>query len=366
MAGEVGKIWMVGLFFFLVLNMLYAVWAAPQVPCYFIFGDSLVDNGNNNRMASFARANYRPYGIDFPNGPTGRFCNGRTMTDIIAQLLGFDNFIPPYSNARAQELLGGVTYASAAAGIRDETGRQLGNRITMNGQLQNFKATVQQLAEILGDEKATADHLSKCIYSVGMGSNDYLNNYFMPLFYTSSRQYTVEQFADALIKQYSQQLQSLYNYGARKVAVIGVGQVGCSPFEISRFSINGTSCVARINNAIQLFNARLVPLIDDLNNKLAGARFIYVNAYGIFDDILRRASSYGFTVTNAGCCGVGRNNALITCLPLQTPCPNREEYVFWDAFHPTEATNVIIGRRSYRALSSSDSYPMDIQTLAQL
>ena len=58
----------------------------PQVPCYFIFGDSLVDNGNNNNIASLARANYLPYGIDFPNGPTGRFSNGKTTVDVIGLL----------------------------------------------------------------------------------------------------------------------------------------------------------------------------------------------------------------------------------------------------------------------------------------
>jgi len=73
----------------------------------------------------------------------------------------------------------------------------------------------------------------------------------------------------------------------------------------------------------------------------------------------------GFTNTNTGCCGVGRNNGQITCLPLQAPCRNRNQYVFWDAFHPTEAVNVIIGRRSYSAQSASDAYPYDIRQLAQ-
>ena len=58
---------------------------AQQVPCYFIFGDSLVDNGNNNQLSSLARADYLPYGIDFPRGPTGRFCNGRTTVDVIGK-----------------------------------------------------------------------------------------------------------------------------------------------------------------------------------------------------------------------------------------------------------------------------------------
>nr|GEY79287.1 SGNH hydrolase-type esterase domain-containing protein [Tanacetum cinerariifolium] len=62
---------------------IVAVLAKPQLPCYFIFGDSLVDSGNNNELGTKAKANYLPYGIDFPQGATGRFTNGRTMADII-------------------------------------------------------------------------------------------------------------------------------------------------------------------------------------------------------------------------------------------------------------------------------------------
>ena len=57
--------------------------AEPKVPCYFIFGDSLSDNGNNNKLKTLAKVNYLPYGIDFPKGPTGRFSNGRNMQDVI-------------------------------------------------------------------------------------------------------------------------------------------------------------------------------------------------------------------------------------------------------------------------------------------
>lgn len=41
--------------------------------------------------------------------------------------MGFDGYISPYSTARDQEVLRGVNYASAAAGIREETGQQLVN-----------------------------------------------------------------------------------------------------------------------------------------------------------------------------------------------------------------------------------------------
>ena len=42
-----------------------------------------------------------------------------------AKLLGFDDFVPPFSGASSQQLLRGANFASAAAGIREETGQQL-------------------------------------------------------------------------------------------------------------------------------------------------------------------------------------------------------------------------------------------------
>ncbi|XP_058196044.1 GDSL esterase/lipase At1g29670-like [Rhododendron vialii] len=368
MGGELKK-WLVGWVVAVVVlfqGIRYGAEAQPQVPCYFIFGDSLVDNGNNNNIASLAKANYMPYGIDFPGGPTGRFCNGKTTVDVIAEQLGFNGYIPPYATARGRGILGGVNYASAAAGIRDETGQQLGGRVSFTGQVNNYKTTVSQIVNILGGEDAAANYLSKCIYSVGLGSNDYLNNYFMPGTYSTSRQYTPDQYADVLIQQYAQQIRQLYNFGARKLVLTGVGQIGCSPNELAQNSPDGRTCVQRINSANQLFNNRLKSLVDNLNNNFSDAKFIYINAYGIFQDLITKPSSFGFKVTNAGCCGVGRNNGQITCLPLQTPCQNRKEYIFWDAFHPTEAANIILARRSYSAQSPSDAYPMDIRRLAQL
>ncbi|RLN28710.1 GDSL esterase/lipase [Panicum miliaceum] len=339
--------------------------AAPQAPCYFIFGDSLVDNGNNNFIVSMARANYPPYGIDFAGGPSGRFSNGLTTVDVLAKLLGFEDYIPPFAGASSQQLLTGVNFASAAAGIREETGQQLGGRISFSGQVRNYQSAVQELVSILGDEDSAAAHLSRCIFTVGMGSNDYLNNYFMPAFYSTGSRYTPEQYADSLAADYARLLQAMYGYGARKVALMGVGQVGCSPNELAQRSPSGVACVEEINAAVRIFNRRLVGLVDRFN-ALPGAHFTYVNVYGIFEDILRAPGAHGLRVTNAGCCGVGRNNGQVTCLPFQMPCANRHEYLFWDAFHPTEAANVLVGQRTYSARLASDVHPVDIGTLARL
>ena len=57
------------------------------VPAMFVLGDSLVDVGNNNFLASVARANYLPYGIDLNFRPTGRFSNGMNFVDLLGNIL---------------------------------------------------------------------------------------------------------------------------------------------------------------------------------------------------------------------------------------------------------------------------------------
>ena len=98
----------------------------PLEPCMYIFGDSLVDNGNNNDILSLARANYRPYGIDFHEGPPGRFTNGRTMVDFLSDMLRLrPPLLPPYATARPEDLPRGVNFASGASGVLPETGNNL-------------------------------------------------------------------------------------------------------------------------------------------------------------------------------------------------------------------------------------------------
>ena len=54
------------------------------IPAVIIFGDSIVDTGNNNNLATIAKCNFPPYGKDFPGQiPTGRFGNGKVPPDLI-------------------------------------------------------------------------------------------------------------------------------------------------------------------------------------------------------------------------------------------------------------------------------------------
>lgn len=56
----------------------------PLVTAVIVFGDSIVDPGNNNGLPTLIKANHPPYGKDFINHqPTGRYSNGLIPTDLI-------------------------------------------------------------------------------------------------------------------------------------------------------------------------------------------------------------------------------------------------------------------------------------------
>lgn len=64
--------------------LLFRICFSKDIPATFVFGDSLLDAGNNNYILSLSKANFIPNGIDF-GWPSGRFTNGRTLVDILGK-----------------------------------------------------------------------------------------------------------------------------------------------------------------------------------------------------------------------------------------------------------------------------------------
>nr|GMD84739.1 GDSL esterase/lipase EXL3-like [Ipomoea batatas] len=55
------------------------------IPAIIGLGDSIIDQGMNNYIATVVKCDFPPYGQDFAGGgmPTGRFSNGKTPPDLI-------------------------------------------------------------------------------------------------------------------------------------------------------------------------------------------------------------------------------------------------------------------------------------------
>ncbi|XP_058740677.1 GDSL esterase/lipase At5g45670-like [Vicia villosa] len=331
---------------------------SSQVPCLFIFGDSFSDSGNNNYIDTVAKSDYLPFGIDFPTGPTGRATNGRTKADIIGELLGFEKFIPPFANTTGYDILKGVNYASSSGGIRYETGKKTAiNNIYLGLQLQNHKIIVSRIVAKLGGLSQAKDHLSKCLYYVYIGTNDYALNYFQPQYYSTSKTYTPEQYAQVLIDQLSTYLQALHKNYARKLILVGLDKIGCAPLSIIDEGKPG--CVEKQNAAALIFSQKLKNLVNDFNALLIYSKTIFINTTAVALD-----NSTGFTVTNVSCC-ITKGNGF--CFPDSIPCFNRNEYVYFDGIHPTEAANNLVALASYdSSYYGNVTHPIDINQLAQL
>ncbi|KAK2367748.1 GDSL Lipase/Acylhydrolase superfamily protein [Trifolium repens] len=181
----------------------------PLFSAIFVFGDSLVDIGNNNKLHSIAKANYMPYGIDFTGdhpSPTGRFSNGKTIVDFLGEMVGIP-LLPPFADITEQniDISGGINFASASSGILNEIGRNLGERISFSHQVNNFERTLSQM-KTLNEDENLSHYLANSLAIVIQGNNDYINNYLMPEFYGTSFVYNPNMFADILIENYKRHI----------------------------------------------------------------------------------------------------------------------------------------------------------------
>ncbi|XP_047938901.1 GDSL esterase/lipase At1g29670-like isoform X2 [Salvia hispanica] len=331
------------IFIFLVaVNLVPTVHGKKLVPCFFVFGDSLVDNGNNNDRDTVANANFLPYGIDYPNGPTGRFTN--------AEALGFTDHIPSFATAKGGDaVVNGTNYASGSAGILNGTGKEFGDVISLDEQLQNHQTTITRSTSMFGSAHVAKTHLGQCIYYVGMGSNDYAAYTMNP------DRPSPDHYASLLIDNYSRQLRELYGYGARKVAVFGLGAIGCVP---ATHHVYGTLCMSATKTMSGVFNTKLRSLINVLNQDLDGAKFTYIDTFGI-----AASKTTSFRYPDLECCTV---NVGGTCIPQGVACRDRAYFAYFDGYHPTEAAAAVLAKRAFAARSPSDAYPFDIQHLVQV
>ncbi|GLJ49474.1 hypothetical protein SUGI_1048220 [Cryptomeria japonica] len=313
------------------------------VPASFIFGDSLADAGNNNHLQyALAKANFPWYGIDYHAGvATGRFTNGRTIGDIIMEKLGLANPKPYLSLSRNDSsILRGVNYASGGGGILNETGFLFIERLSFDKQIEYFEATKGAIEKKIGAREAEK-LCNEALYFIGMGSNDFINNYLLPVA-TDAQKYTPRSFINLLTSTLTKQLTRLHELGARKIVYHGVGPLGCIPSQRYKSGTNET-CVKTLNALIVDFNDSVQKLLYRLNSHLHGVKITYADTYSMVMKLIQNPQQYGFKDAKVPCCNVDTSFGQL-CLPNSNLCTDRQHHVFWDAFHPTDAANAILAQ----------------------
>ncbi|XP_024991129.1 GDSL esterase/lipase LTL1-like [Cynara cardunculus var. scolymus] len=353
------------MFCFLLLTMFTNVALKAHARAFFVFGDSLVDNGNNNFLATTARADNTPYGIDYPTKrPTGRFSNGLNIPDLISESIGSESTLPYLSPAlTGQKLLVGANFASAGVGVLNDTGVQFANIIRMPSQMAYLEQYKQRVSEIIGPQE-TERLITQSLTLMTLGGNDFVNNYYLVPFSARSRQFALPDYVVYVVSEYRKILKRLHELGLRRVLVTGTGPLGCVPAELAQHSRNG-ECWPDLQAASGLFNPQLQNMLDSLNREVGSTTFIGVNIRQSSIDFISNPAKYGFVTSKVACCGQGPYNGIGLCTPASNLCPNRDIYAFWDPFHPSEKANRIIVQQ---IIMGSTEYmsPMNLSTIMAL
>ncbi|XP_052187500.1 GDSL esterase/lipase At4g28780-like [Diospyros lotus] len=328
----------------LTLFILAAVLAPPPAEgvgrAFFVFGDSLVDNGNNNYLATTARADSPPYGIDHPSHlPTGRFSNGLNIPDLISEKLGSEPTLPYLSpELTGKKLLVGANFASAGIGILNDTGFQFANIIRIDRQMENFRQYQDRLRAMIGASEAQR-LVGGALVLIVLGGNDFINNYFVVPY--RRLQFTLPTYSRHLVSEYRKILMRLHELGARTVMVTGTGPLGCIPDMLATRSRDG-KCAEEPQEASKIFNPVLFSMIEGLNRELGSDVFIAVNLFEMHKDFVANPQDFGFETSKTACCGQGPYNGIGICSVVSNLCKNRSAYSFWDAFHPSERASRLI------------------------
>uniref|UniRef100_A0A0D3GJ11 GDSL esterase/lipase n=1 Tax=Oryza barthii TaxID=65489 RepID=A0A0D3GJ11_9ORYZ len=337
---------------------------AALVTAVIVFGDSTVDTGNNNAVATMLKSNFPPYGRDL-GAATGRFCNGRLPPDFMSEALGLPPLVPAYLDPAygIADFARGVCFASAGTGLDNATAGVLAV-IPLWKEVEYFKEYQRRLRRHAG--RAAARRIVRdALYVVSIGTNDFLENYFL-LVTGRFKQFTVGEFEDFLVAQAAGFLAAIHRLGARRVAFAGLSAIGCLPLERTLNALRG-GCVEEYNQVARDYNVKLNAMIAGLQSSLPGLKIAYVPVYDDMLNLINNPSTLGelyifgavlfsfftgllsqiicFTYAGLenveqGCCATGMFEMSYLCNeknPLT--CPDADKYFFWDSFHPTEKVN---------------------------
>ncbi|KAM0884438.1 hypothetical protein ACQ4PT_030979 [Festuca glaucescens] len=306
--------------------------ADQQVPAMYVFGDSLLDVGNNNYLPgqNVRRANTPLNGIDYPGSrPTGRLSNGYNVADYIAKTLGFNESPPAYLSVAPRiplsltALTGGVSYASGDAGILDSTG----------GWVRTRSAASSRAPSSSSPSAATTCSQGLFVFAAAAAPDD-----------------DVAAFYGGLVANYSAAITDLYRMGARRFGIINVGLIGCVP-RVRALHATG-ACDDGLNQLAAGFDGALRSLLPTLAARLPGLAYSLADNYNLMQVTFANPRASGYASIDTACCGGGRLGAETDCRPNSMLCADRGQFVFWDRVHACQRAGEISAAASTTAASS--------------
>ncbi|KAJ8756091.1 hypothetical protein K2173_024638 [Erythroxylum novogranatense] len=334
----------------LVDQLNYKASSCKHVPL-FVFGDSYVDAGNNNYIncPEINRANYFPYGESYFEKPTGRFSDGRTMADFIAEHANLP-LLPPYLQPGLDDYYDGVNFASGGAGNLEETFQEY-HVLSFKTQIGHFRKVIQWFINKLGNDEGKKA-ISNAVYLFSCGGNDYLSPIFSP--FQKHLPYSDSEYHELVFGNLTQHIKEIYDLGARKFAFMNLAIMGCLPaMRIYKPETNG-SCYEEMSSKAKTHNQGLSRILFELSNYLNGFHYSLFNLAGTMKKIMNHPRKYGFKDGKSACCGEGRFRGNYTCGQDRNfeLCQSPEDHMFWDSSHPSQHAHQVFADIMWNGSSS--------------
>ncbi|XP_004962727.1 GDSL esterase/lipase At4g28780 isoform X2 [Setaria italica] len=315
----------------------------PVVPAVYVFGDSLVDAGNNDFLPPPAPRAVPPNGVDLPRTVlrrTGRFTNGYNLADITApgiqdeptRLPLTDTVIKLRSPTRPRwcqlciwwiwhpghhwERIGHPP-EQTSPDVRRDQGNDHSNWPGGSGDAgrpadpvpvphQHRRQRLRRLRQRCAPEPGARVHRR--------------HGRRLPQAYQDQQVH----------------VQELYELGARRLALLDMLPVGCLPSQRA-ITANG-ECDTNGNSMSQMFNALLrTEIAKAVVTSMPSLKYSIASLYNTYTDMIANPALAGFHEVKRGCCGSGKFNGEVPCTVISNLCANRDEYLFWDMVHGTQA-----------------------------
>lgn len=295
--------------------------AAPaHADSFYVFGDSLVDNGNTPK-----------FGINYPPPPyyDDHFSNGKVWAEYLPGLTGL-SFQPGNDYG-----VGG-----AFAGPLNVLGTNYNNLENLPPALgePGFPVALPSFLSEVTEFQATGQHFSASdVVGVWVGANDY----FATLALVSAgyaNASAINNAVQTVAVQTTVGVDELVNLGARRFLVFNLPNLGATP----EFNQDGAAIIGEADEISAAHNSTLAQYMDGEHGS-TGANIIVINTAQLFNELLANPAAYGKTNTTAACIDT------LACVTASTAVQNT--YVFWDAVHPTTGTHEIIAQYAADSLN---------------
>lgn len=162
--------------------------------------------------------------------------------------------------------------------------------IPLTKEIEYYKEYQQKLRDYIGVDKAN-DILSRAVYIMSMGTNDFLESYFLRP--TLKIKYTVQEYEDHLVSIAKNFVEEIYSLGARKITLAGLPPMGCLPLERTIHFKAITKCNEYYNNVALEYNAKLKAMLDLLSTQLPAIQLYFSDPYYIILQMIQTPSQFG-------------------------------------------------------------------------